>query len=248
MHQVYLRFYEELNDFLPSMRRKVEFQHDISETISVKQLIEAQGVPHTEVDLILVNQRSVDFAYLVQPGDRISVYPTFERFDISPLMRLRPKPLRTPRFVLDTHLGKLAVYLRFAGVDTLYRNDYDDDELARFSVEEHRILLTRDRELLKRSCITHGCYIHTTKTIEQLAELFRRLQLSITFPLKQRCTRCNTLLRPIAKESIIERLEPKTRKHYQVFQICRTCDKIYWQGSHYQKMLSCLRDAMHNID
>jgi uncharacterized protein with PIN domain len=247
MSQIYLRFYEELNDFLPSKRRKVEFPYGISSARSVKHVIETLGVPHTEIDLILVNQHSVDFSYIVQPGDRISVYPTFESFDISPLTRHRPKPLRDTRFVLDTHLGKLAIYLRFAGFDTLYRNNYSDDELARISAEEHRILLTRDRELLKRRIISHGCYVRTTNPKEQLTKIFQRLHLALLSPPKQRCTSCNALLQPIAKEKIIERLQPDTRTHYQEFYICADCDKIYWKGSHYQKMLTCLQDAMCNL-
>ena len=248
MFQVYLRFYEELNDFLSPKRRKVGFPYRISGVVSVKHVIESLGVPHTEVDLILANQRSVDFSYILQPDDRISIYPVFEAFDISPLTRLRPKPLRNTRFVLDTHLGRLAVYLRFAGFDTLYNNEYSDDELACISVEELRILLTRDRELLKRRIISRGCYIHATKAAEQLREVFQRLQLSIKAPLNQRCTRCNTRLEPVAKEDIIERLETDSRKHYQEFYICQTCDKIYWKGSHYHKILSRLCEAMHNID
>src|SRR3989338_9144205 len=115
MSRAHFRFYEELNDFLPPERRKTTFTREFRNRASVKDMIEALGVPHTEVDLILVNGASVDFSYLVQDGDRISVYPMFESFDIRPLVHLRPRPLREPKFVLDTHLGKLAVYLRLLG-------------------------------------------------------------------------------------------------------------------------------------
>jgi uncharacterized protein len=123
MIHVTFRFYAELNQFLPPPRRQVPAVRQLRERASVKDVIEAVGVPHTEVDLILVNGHSVDFAYRVQDGDRISVYPVFEALDITPVLRVRPKPLREPHFVLDTHLGKLAVYLRLLGFDTLYRND-----------------------------------------------------------------------------------------------------------------------------
>ena len=108
MIRVSIRFYAELNDFLPRRRRQVSFEHVLSEHASVKHVIETLGVPHTEVDLVLVNGESMDFAYRVQDGDRISVYPVFESFDISALGRVRPRPLRETRFVLDVHLGRLA--------------------------------------------------------------------------------------------------------------------------------------------
>lgn len=156
MSQCSIRFYEELNDFLPPERRKVCFNHDFQRRASIKDVIEALGVPHTEIELLLVNGDSVDFSYIVQHGDRISVYPLFESFDVQPLIRVRLRPLRTTRFVLDVHLGKLARYLRLLGFDTLYRNDYDDAELASLASAEQRILLTRDRDLLKRAMVTHG--------------------------------------------------------------------------------------------
>lgn len=245
MYRIFLRFYEELNDFLPQKWRKVEFSRRISGKTSVKDVIESLGVPHTEVDLILVNQVSVDFSYIVQPEDHISVYPVFESFDITPITRLRPRPLRSIRFVLDVHLGKLAVYLRFAGFDTLYRNDYHDDELTQISVTEQRILLTRDRNLLKRSIITHGYYVRATDPKQQVAEIFRRFQLSLLDPLTQRCTQCNSLLQPIAKEKILDRLPPNTQLYYHEFYYCQICDKIYWKGSHYQNMMKCLYKIFH---
>src|SRR5258708_35725728 len=149
--QARFRFYAELNDHLPSERSGAEIPLSFQPGASGKDRIEALGVPHTELDLILVNGRSGDFSYRVQDRDRISVYPVFESIDISPLLRLLPRPLRNPRFVLDTHLGRLAVYLRLLGFDTLYRNDCGDADLARIQRDENRILLTRDRGLLKRS-------------------------------------------------------------------------------------------------
>ena len=148
MAQVQLRFYEELNDFLAPELRKREFTHDFERRTSVKDMIESFSVPHTEVEMILVNGRSVDFSHIVQDGDRISVYPMFESLDVSPLIRLRPEPLRTPKFVLDTNLGRLARYLRLLGFDCLYENDFEDAAVARISSEQQRTLLTRDRVLL----------------------------------------------------------------------------------------------------
>ena len=178
---IQIRFYEELNDFLPPAQRKICFQHPLKQPGSIKDLIEALGVPHTEIDLILVNGHSVDFNYPVQDGDRISVYPVFESLDITPVTRLRPAPLRIIRFVLDTHLGRLAAYLRLFGFDTLYRNDYDDPTLADISVKQHRILLTRDKQLLMRKQISHGYYLRATQPRKQLLEVIILASNSLKF-------------------------------------------------------------------
>ena len=232
----HFRFYSELNDFIPLRKRQIAFPYSFDQGQSVKHLIEALGVPHPEVDLILVNGESVDFSYLVRDGDRVSVYPMFESIDIGPLIRVRPRPLRIPRFVLDIHLGQLAVYLRMMGFDAWYRNDYADAELARISSAERRILLTRDRGLLKRSLVTHGYCLRATDSKQQLVEVLRRFDLLDSIEPFRRCLRCNGLLEPVEKEAILDRLHPRTQQYYQVFQICRTCDRIYWKGSHVQRM------------
>jgi hypothetical protein len=238
------RFYEELNDFLPPDRQKVDFDHTFKNRASIKDMIESLGVPHTEVDLILVQGCSVDFSYIVQDGDRISVYPVFESLDISPLTALHPRPLRVSRFVLDTHLGRLARYLRMLGFDTLYRNDYTDAELARTSSAEGRILLTRDRGLLKRRIITHGYFVRETQPRRQLREILERLDLRGASRPFRRCTACNGLLAPVAKDRILARLKPDTRRHFNEFWICAGCSRIYWKGSHYEHM----REFLHRLD
>ncbi|GAK60052.1 hypothetical protein U27_07040 [Candidatus Vecturithrix granuli] len=243
MFQIFLRFYEELNDFLPEKWKKKEFSHFVAGGRSVKAVIESLGVPHTEVDLILVNHESVDFSYGVQPDDHISVYPVFEAFDIQPITRLRPKPLRETRFILDVHLGKLAIYLRFSGFDTLYQSDYNDKTLAQISAQDHRILLTRDRELLKRRMITHGYYVRATHPKRQLREVFARFHLSLSVPLVPRCTRCNGIPEPVSKAEIFDRLPPLTQQHFDEFFHCEVCDVLYWKGSHYQRMQVFLQAA-----
>jgi len=162
MAQAIFRFHAELNDFLPPSKRQVSFAHLFKAHPSIKDTIEALGVPHTEVDLILVNGESVDFSYILQDGDRICVYPVSESSHITPTIGVRPKPLLVPRFVLDIHLGKLATSLRMLGFDTLYRNDYADEELAHISSTQERILLTRDRGVLMRSIVTYGYYVRET--------------------------------------------------------------------------------------
>jgi uncharacterized protein with PIN domain len=233
---VEMRFYEELNDFLPVERRKTAFTHTFRGRVSVKDLVESLGVPHTEIDLIQVNGHSVSFSYLVQDGDRISVYPVFEALDISPILRLRPKPLRFTRFVADIHLGKLARHLRMLGFDTLYRNDYQDDELAQISSSQGRILLTRDCGLLKRNEVTHGYWIRSKRPVEQLQEVVRRFDLVGSTAPFSRCLNCNGDLSSVDKEQVIDQLKDGTREAFSEFRTCRVCGRIYWPGSHYQRM------------
>lgn len=236
MARVRFRFYEELNDFLPTELRKVAFDHEFDRRASVKDMIEALGVPHPEVELIIANGESVGFDYLVRDGDRIAVYPMFESLDVSPALRVRDRALRTPRFVLDVHLGTLARYLRLCGFDTLYRNDYGDAELARISAAEHRILLTRDRHLLKRCIVTQGYCVRRDAPREQLAEVFRRFDLAGAAAPFTRCACCNGLLEDVDKAAVVQRLEPLTRRHYDVFRQCRDCGHVYWRGSHVTSM------------
>lgn len=239
------RFYAELNDFLPAEKRQRAFEHTFELPGSVKDMIESLGVPHTEIDLILVNGRSVDFSYLVQNGDRVSVYPMFESIDITPVLQVRPEPLREPRFVLDVHLGQLAIYLRMLGFDTLYRNDYADDELAAISSRERRILLTRDRGLLKRSIVSHGYCLRATQPRRQLLEVLRRFDLAAAITPFRRCLHCNSLLRPVDKNAIINRLPPKTAQYYDEFRCCPACDRIYWEGSHFQRMRQFIEQVLN---
>jgi uncharacterized protein with PIN domain len=242
MAQVQLRFYEELNDFLAPELRKRAFDHDFERRTSVKDMIESFGVPHTEVEIILVNGRSVDFSHIVQDGDRISVYPVFESLDVSPLIRLRPEPLRTPKFVLDTNLGRLARYLRLLGFDCLYENDFEDAIVAKISSEQQRTLLTRDRALLQHRIITHGYFVRAVRPRLQVPEVLLRFDLYRLIAPFSRCIRCNGALQDVDKATIKDRLEPKTRKYFDTFRICTGCGQIYWQGSHYERSMRLVDD------
>jgi uncharacterized protein with PIN domain len=238
------RFYEELNDFLPARQRKVEFEHHFERRASVKDMIESLGVPHPEVELILVNGESVDFSYIVRDGDRISVYPVFERLDVSPLIRLRETPLRDPRFVVDCNLGRLARYLRLLGFDSLYDNAFTDDVVAAISQRQGRIVLTRDRRLLQRRIITHGLFVRAEKPRDQVREVLRRLDLYALCKPYTRCARCNGALKPVAKSEVDHRLQPKTRRYYDHFLLCTECGQIYWQGSHHARSRHLLSSFM----
>ena len=236
MSRASVRFYAELNDFLAPEHRAKTLDYPFAVSPSVKDMIESFGVPHTEVDLVLVNGRSADFAYRLQDGDRVSVYPVFEAIDIGPIVKVRPTPLREPRFVLDTHLGKLASYLRMLGFDALWRNDSDDAELARSSAEEGRILLTCDRGLLKRSRVTHGCYVRETHPRLQLLDLLRRFHLAARVRPFTRCIRCNAELRQAERSAVEDRLPPRVKKLHSHFQECPSCGRVYWPGSHHRRM------------
>ena len=238
------RFYAELNDFLPPERRFTEFAHGFPDTATVKDRIESFGVPHTEVDLILVNGEPVDFACRVQDGNRISVYPVFEAFDISGLTRLRPAPLRDPRFVLDVHLGRLAAYLRMLGFDASYQNHSTDERLAEVSRGEHRILLTRDVGLLKRGSVTHGHYVRATKPRQQLVEVVGRFDLArLTRPFS-RCLRCNALLEPAGKDEVRHRIPAQVALLHEEFPRCPECGRAYWKGGHFRRMRQWIDESI----
>ena len=244
MPQVFFRFYAELNDLLPAERRQVSFAQPFKGRVTVKHLVESLGVPHSEVDLIVVDGRSVDFNYIVADGDRISVYPVFESLDIGHVNRLRPEPLRETRFVLDGHLGQLATYLRLLGFDSLYRNDYEDRELAQISARERRALLTKDRGLLKRKMVSHGYLVREIDPELQMLEVVRRFDLRDRLRPFRRCLRCNGLTDEVPKSAVIDRLPANTRRYYDEFRMCRDCQQVYWKGSHYKRMLAFLKRTL----
>jgi len=242
--EAHFRFYAELNDFLPPERRYIEFPYRFLDSSTVKDRIESFGVPHTEVDLILVNGEPVDFARRIEDGDRVSVYPVFESFDIAPVSRLRPEPLREPAFVLDTHLGRLAAYLRMLGFDVLYRNSSADEELAEISAGQRRILLTRDLGLLKRGAVTRGYFVRETDARRQLAEVVRRFDLARLAKPFTRCLRCNAGLEPASAEQVSGRVPPRAAALYDRFLACPQCGRVYWQGGHYRRMQALVESTL----
>jgi uncharacterized protein len=237
----YFRFYEELNDFLPSAKRKKIFSYEFKGTPSIKDTIEAIGVPHVEVDMILVNSIPVDFCYKLKDEDYISVYPVFESLDIASIAHLREKPLRDLKFVSDVHLGKLSKYLRLCGFDTHYNKDFKDHEIMNLAISEKRVILTRDLKLLKNKKVTRGYWIRSPYPCEQLKDVLLRFDLMNHISLFTRCMECNGMLKNVNKEEIIDRLMPKTRQYYRKFKKCPDCDRIYWNGSHYQSMKSNIK-------
>ncbi|HEX8989463.1 MAG TPA: Mut7-C RNAse domain-containing protein [Rhodocyclaceae bacterium] len=234
------RFYEELNDFLAPAHRRHEFAAPCARAATTKHMIEALGVPHTEVELILVNGESAGFDRLLADGDRVAVYPKFESIDITPLLRVRERPLRTVRFVADAHLGGLARLLRMAGFDTLYDNAFADADIAAIAERDGRIVLTRDRELLKRRNVSHGCYVRSLKPAQQLREIFERLDLAAAVEPLRLCLACNAPLRPIDRERVADRVPPGVWRRHERFSTCDRCNRVFWEGSHWKRMSALL--------
>ncbi|MCK5708956.1 MAG: Mut7-C ubiquitin/RNAse domain-containing protein [Deltaproteobacteria bacterium] len=228
------RFHDELNDFLPGHYKNLQIQYHFDGKPSIKDSIEAIGVPHTEVDLIVVNRNSVDFDYHLQDGDEALVYPVFNEVGISNKVKLKEKP--EPVFIVDVNLGKLVKLLRMCGFDAIYSNKYTDHDIAELANGEKRIVLTRDRRLLKHGTITHGYWVRSTDPDQQIYEVIRRFDL---FPIVKpfnRCLECNGLIKPVEKDEILDQLEPKTIQYFNEFYQCLVCKKIYWKGSHYEHM------------
>lgn len=221
-----------LNDFLPAWKRGKLLSLAFNPDQSVKHLVESLGVPHTEIDCIRVGGGVVSFSYLVADGDRVAVYPLDRDGEASGELR----------FVVDNHLGRLAYFLRMLGFDTLYRNDFEDAELAHIAAEQGRILLTRDRRLLMRNQVQRGCCLRSLSPRQQLREVVERYDLRGRFVPFRRCMRCNGLLQPVSKEAVLDRLEPLTRIYFDDFRICPECQQVYWKGSHYQRMSRVIQD------
>ena len=243
---VHIHFHDELNDFLPEAQRDRVFEHELKKARSVKDLIESVGVPHPEVDVILVDDVAVNFDHQLQGAEQIQVYPGGHHLDIDRGKHNLPDLPTEPRFVLDVHLGRLAGYLRMLGFDTLYRNDYEDPELAEISDEENRILVSSDRKLLMRKRVRYGYFMRSRKPRQQVVELLRHFDLFDYRADRERCITCNGLLHAIDKKAIESRLLPLTKKYYHVFFQCDQCGKIFWKGSHHAKMqrlIEAIRNA-----
>jgi uncharacterized protein with PIN domain len=244
MPRATFRFYAELNDFLPPERRGRAFAAEFRGHETVKDLIESLGVPHPEVDGILVNGEFAGFSRPVRDGDSISVYPLFRSLDPGAAARLRPEPLRRPAFLLDTHLGRLAAYLRLLGFDSACGSALPDAELAERSAAEGRILLTRDRGLLKRSIVTRGCCVRSDSPRAQLREVVDRFDLAGAARPFRRCLACNGLLAPADKAQIEDRIPPGTSARFDAFFRCAGCGRIYWPGSHFARLQALVREAL----
>lgn len=202
----------------------------------MKDTIEAIGVPHTEVDVILVDGASVGFAHGLQGGERVAVYPVFERFDVAPVIRLRPEPLRVTRFVADVHLGRLARYLRLLGFDTAWERDLADETIIGLAASEQRIILTRDKGILKNGRVTHGYWLRATDPLLQLDEVVHAIDLARRIEPYTRCMECNGRLQTAERSEVAHSVPLQVFLVYRDFRKCRRCHRVYWKGSHFRRL------------
>lgn len=220
------RFHEALNDFLPRARRGQRFEAVCAEHATIKHMIEALGPPHTELGTILLNKRPGPADLVLEDGDEVEAWP----------VQAFATPPSPARFVADAHLGGLARFLRMAGFDTLYDNSFADDEIGHLAASEHRIVLTRDRELLKRRMVQTGCYVRALKPEQQLQEVFHRYALAGAVRPFSLCLNCNVPLHAVSKDCVAQRLPPSVAATHAEFQHCAQCGGIFWQGSHWRRM------------
>lgn len=236
MKSATFQFHDSLNDLLSPIQRNIPIVYQFDDVPSIKHAIETIGVPHTEVDVILVNDKPVDFFYSLSNDDRVEVYDISARDNFPSTWTLTPPHIVPEKFILDVHLGKLAKALRLFGFDTLYENNYDDHKIVQLSQEENRIVLTRDRNLLKHKAVTTGYWIRSQFAEEQLMEVINRFDLKSKFQFFKRCVECNGIIISVTKASVLDRLLPKTILYYNDFFQCTNCKRVYWRGSHYEYM------------
>jgi hypothetical protein len=211
-------------------------------------MVEALGVPHTEVELVLVNGEPAGLDDILEEGDRVTVYPRFTLLPVADVARLDQRPPGRARFVADAHLGGLARLLRMAGFDTIYRNTLHDAEIEAIALDERRAVLTRDRELLKRRGIEYGCYVRALKAEMQLREVVERFGLAERVRPFTLCLSCNAPLRSVAKAEVRDRLPPRVAALHDEFSTCDCCHGVFWKGSHWQRMAGVLDTVLAPVE
>lgn len=243
MSEIICRFYKELNDFLPSVCRRLDFKSEFKGRESVKDKVEALGVPHTEVDVILVNGRSMGFDYILKNGDYVSVYPITKPLKMPGVTHLKCLPTGSPRFIADINIHDIAKTMRALGLDVFQDSTLSPQEIVDISIHEKRIILTTSRQLLKRKRVVHGIFIRQDNRESQIQKIVNCFSLKGLCKPFSRCLLCNTILDMVAKESVWERIPPKTRHRCNDFARCPSCDRLYWKGTHYRK----IRDKVDRI-
>jgi len=242
MHQATFRFYEELNDYLPEEKRKRDFPVSFGPGSTVRDILASLGIPYDEVDLILVNGVPVGLAITLEGGERISVYPVFESFDIRPCKGLGCPPLRQLKFVTDRDLGKLAGALRLFGLDTLHEKTSDSRQLIGLSETEGRVLLTRSRRLLEDKRITRGILVKGKDVKAQLLDIFRRLDLYGAVQPFSRCLECNEMLEPATEEDKTHAGPARMKESRATFAPCPLCNRVHREEGHFGRTSSFVRE------
>jgi len=236
--EVSFRCYAQLNDFLPVPHRGRRFNHALAARSSVKDAFEALGVPHPEVDLILINGAAEAFSYRLHHGDDVALYPAFRAIDISGVRCIATDVCGAIRFVVDVHLNKLASLLRLCGFDALVLQE--DEDIAEAAAREGRVVLTRDVALLKRGAVQRGRWVRHTDPEEQLVEVLEQFALLDQMDPFSRCLRCNTPIVSVAPGMIGEHIPARIRAAFREFWRCPGCARIFWRGSHYDRLSSLI--------
>lgn len=237
-------FHGALNYFLPRKQKNKTVTYEFDWKASVKDMIEAIGPPHPEIELVTANGTSVSWDYIVQPNDDIQAYPDFDAINLPDKVRLIPPYQGRPRFILDTHLGRLASYLRMMGFHTLYENDYADDVLAQVSHDEQRIVLTRDVGVLKRGIVVYGYFVRNTDPRLRLHEITERYHLAEYANPFSICTRCNGKIHAVNIADLPATVPQNVRETYDTFHQCEDCGQVYWAGSHHQRITSLIDEVI----
>lgn len=243
---VRLSFRGDLSFFLVPKFRTGTVERRLSERTSIKDVIESCGIPHPEVDAILINGQSVGFDHTLMSDSEVEVFPVVDRDTSKTEKHIQSTGI--VRFVADGHLGKLTRNLRLLGFDVAYGARTDDRELLDIMTRENRALLTRDRRLLMHSIVQHGYYPRSQNADQQTVEVIRRFDLMKMIAPFTRCLRCNAQLQDAAKADVIEHLEPLTKKYYDKFRRCSACKQIYWSGSHFAKMQKCIEEIRSRVE
>ncbi len=243
-----IRVSKGLQDLLRHGLKGEALEYRLERRASIKDTVESLGIPHTEIGAIRSGGRETDFGFIPEPGQQIQVSEITPPFDVTRPSKLRPAPLPTVRFIVDVNVGRLAALLRLTGFDTAYGNSLDDRDIAELAHGENRVVLTKDRALLKRSKIVFGRLVRAVLPEDQLTETLHFFGLAGPYRLFTRCLRCNRILEPVAKEAILHRLEPKTKKYFNTFKTCPDCDRIYWRGSHCDAMAAKMERSGFNED
>ncbi|WP_461834136.1 Mut7-C RNAse domain-containing protein [Desulfothermus sp.] len=246
-HIIYLSFFGWLKHAIRCSTKYVlgcddnakKIVYPLNRKASIKDIIEALGIPHTEIGLIEVGSQRVRFSYIPKKQTHLKIYP--HKIPIERDNYLFDEPILELRFLVDANVGKLARFLRMLGYDCFFDWSIPDDEIAEIAFSEKRIVLSKDIQLLKRKKILWGKFIQANFPIDQLKEVVNFFGLDFNNRAFTRCLVCNKRLVPVDKDAIIHRLEPKTKKYYNEFSICPVCKRIYWQGSHVEKMKDLLK-------
>ncbi|WP_405535435.1 Mut7-C ubiquitin/RNAse domain-containing protein [Streptomyces sp. NBC_00075] len=235
--EIVISFAPELRLFVPAERRAGRTTVVTDGSSSLGHVVESLGVPLTEAGRLLVDGREMPVSHVPVAGETV---------EVAAVVRPQRVPGAPLRFLLDVHLGTLARRLRLLGVDAAYESeDIGDPALAAQSAAERRVLLSRDRGLLRRRELWAGAYVYSDRPDDQLRDVLDRFAPALV-PWT-RCTACNGRLERADKETVGERLEHGTRRTYDVFAQCVDCERLYWRGAHHARLEAIVAGAMREF-